>query len=64
MFSYSVKTTPTTTTTFLCLNFSIETKIKTLFPISFSVYQKKQIGTLGTRILFPYHCRKIFKTYK
>ena len=32
----------------LCLNFSIETKIKTLFQILY--FKKKRNGTLGTRI--------------
>ena len=34
-----------------CLNFSIETKIKTLFLISYFNLSKKQNGTLGTRII-------------
>ena len=33
-----------------CLNFSIETKIKALFLISYFILSKKQNGTLGTRI--------------
>ena len=33
-----------------CLNFSIETKIKTLFLISYFNLSKKRGGTLGTRI--------------
>ena len=34
-----------------CLNFSIETKIKTLFLISYFNLTKKRNGTLGKRIL-------------
>ena len=34
-----------------CLNFSIETKIKTLFLISYFNLSKKQNGILGKRIL-------------
>ena len=36
---------------FLCLNFSIETKIKTLFLISCFNLSKKRNGTLGTGIV-------------
>ena len=35
---------------FLCLNFSIKTKIKTFFLISYFNLLKKRNGTLGTRI--------------
>ena len=38
-----------------CLNFSIETKIKTLFLISYFNLSKKRNDTLGTRILDPYN---------
>ena len=34
----------------LCLNFSIEIKIKTLFLISYYNLSKKRNGTLGTRL--------------
>ena len=34
-----------------CLNFSIETKIKTFFPISYLNLSKKWNGTLGTPII-------------
>ena len=34
----------------LCLNFSIETKIKSLFLISYFNLSRKRSGTLGTRI--------------
>ena len=35
---------------FLCLNFSIKTKIKTFFLTSYFNLLKKRNGTLGTRI--------------
>ena len=50
MFGY-FKNRKTTYFHVFCLNFSIETKIKTLFLISYFDLSKKRNGTLGTRIL-------------
>ena len=50
MFSY-FKNRKTTYFDVFCLNFSIETKIKTFFLISYFNLLKKRNGTLGTRIL-------------
>ena len=49
MFSY-FENRKTTYFDVSCLNFSIETKIKTLFLISYFNLSKKRNGTLGTRI--------------
>ena len=50
MFSY-FKNRKTTYFDVFCLNFSIETKIKTIFQISyFNLAKKNRNGTLGTRI--------------
>ena len=49
MFSY-FRNSKTTYFDVFCLNFSIETKIKTLFQISYFNLSKKRNGTLGTRI--------------
>ena len=38
----------------LCFNFSIETKIKTLFLILYFNLSKKRNDTLGTRVVFVY----------
>ena len=47
-----------------CLNFSLETKIKTLFLISyFNLSTKKRNGTLGTRIEYPVN-KYLFKFNK
>ena len=51
MFSYS-ENRKTTYFVIFCLNFCIETKIKTLFLISYFNLSKKRNGTLGTRIYF------------
>ena len=50
MFSY-FENRKTTLFYVLCLNLSIEKKIKTLFLISHFNLSKKRNGTLGTRIL-------------
>ena len=51
MFSY-FRNRKTTYFDVFCLNLSIETKIKTIFQISyFSLSKKKRNGTLGTRIV-------------
>ena len=50
MFSY-FENRKTTYFDVFCLNFSIETKIKTLFLISYFDLSKKRNGTLGTRIV-------------
>ena len=47
----------------LCLNFSLETKIKTLFLISYFNLSKKQNGTLGTWIYFTTRYLKINLKY-
>ena len=50
MFNY-FKNLKTTYLDVFCLNFSIETKIKTIFQISyFNLAKKNRNGTLGTRI--------------
>ena len=49
MFSY-FKNQKTTYFDVFCFNFSIETKIKTLFQISYFNLSKKRNGTLGTQI--------------
>ena len=49
MFSY-FENRKTTYFDVFCLNFSIQTKIKTLFVISYFNLSKKRNGTLGTRI--------------
>ena len=49
MFSY-FENRKTTHFDVFCLNFSIETKIKALFLISYFNLSEKQNGTLGTRI--------------
>ena len=51
MFSY-FKNLKTNYFDVFCLNFSIETKIKTLFLISYFNLSKKRNGTLSTRILY------------
>ena len=51
MFRYS-ENRKTTYFDVFCLNFIIETKIKTFFLISYFNLSKKRNGTLGTRILF------------
>ena len=51
MFSY-FENRKTTYFDVFCLNFSIETKIKTLFLISYFNLSKKRNDTLGTRILY------------
>ena len=53
MFSY-FENRKTTYFDVFCLNFSIETKIKTLFLISYFNLSKKRNGTLGTRIVLPH----------
>ena len=50
MFSY-FENRKTTYFDVFCLNFSIETKIKTLFLISYFNLSKKRNGTLGTQIV-------------
>ena len=50
MFSY-FKNRKTTYFDVFCLNFSIETKIKTFFLISYFNLSKKRNGTLGTRLI-------------
>ena len=49
MFSY-FENRETTCFDVFCLNFSVETKIKTLFLIPYFNLSKKRNGTLGTRI--------------
>ena len=60
MFSY-FENRQTTYFDVFCLNFSIETKIKTLFLISYFNLSKKQNGTLGTQIIFDFHIRQNFR---
>ena len=50
MFSY-FKNRKTTYFDVFCLNFSIETKIKSLFQISYLNLSKKRNGTLGAGIV-------------
>ena len=42
----------------LCLNFNVETKIKTLFLISYFNLSKKRNGTLGTRINYEAQAKR------
>ena len=51
MFSY-FENRKTTYFDVFCLNFSIETKIKIIFLISYFNLSKKRNGTLGTRIFW------------
>ena len=52
--NYTIGTRIGTRIHVLCFNFSIETKIKTLFLISYLNLSKKRNGTLGTRIMWAY----------